>query len=284
MLPAVGHERRRDHLGRQPGHARRAGRSPSWCSGRIEPSGPPADLVRASTSASCPSFYNQLPGQHGTRYADLTQRRAVRVRRGAVLHDRRVRRPAGGRAGARRRRHRARPRHAAQHGRPAGAGDRAGLRPRHRHVGDLGRSRSSRRTGRWTSRPASASSSTSRCPSRTARWSTRAGVRIVEPGTFELLVGPSSRDEVLLRAGFVVTGLTSGPRRHPGDVRRRRGGLRAHRHRARRRGAARPRDARRLRRPGRRPCRGRRLRDGPPDRVPGRARASTSSASTCRRA
>ena len=33
-----------------------------------------------------------------------------------------------------------------------------------------------------------------------------AGKRIVEPGQFELLVGPSSRDEALLRAGFVVTG------------------------------------------------------------------------------
>jgi len=31
------------------------------------------------------------------------------------------------------------------------------------------------------------------------------GHRIVEPGQFELLVGPSSRDEALLRAGFVVT-------------------------------------------------------------------------------
>lgn len=30
------------------------------------------------------------------------------------------------------------------------------------------------------------------------------GQRIVEPGAFELLVGPSSRDEVLLRAGFTV--------------------------------------------------------------------------------
>jgi beta-glucosidase len=31
------------------------------------------------------------------------------------------------------------------------------------------------------------------------------GHRIVEPGAFELLAGPSSRDEVLLRAGFQVT-------------------------------------------------------------------------------
>ncbi|MGM7667727.1 glycoside hydrolase family 3 N-terminal domain-containing protein [Microbacterium sp. A93] len=31
-----------------------------------------------------------------------------------------------------------------------------------------------------------------------------AGNRVVEPGEFELLVGPSSRDEVLLRTGFVV--------------------------------------------------------------------------------
>ncbi|PVE93931.1 glycoside hydrolase family 3 N-terminal domain-containing protein [Microbacterium sp. TPD7012] len=31
-----------------------------------------------------------------------------------------------------------------------------------------------------------------------------AGIRVVEPGAFELLVGPSSRDEVLLTAGFEV--------------------------------------------------------------------------------
>lgn len=30
------------------------------------------------------------------------------------------------------------------------------------------------------------------------------GERVVEPGAFELLVGPSSRDESLLRAGFTV--------------------------------------------------------------------------------
>ena len=32
VLPPSAHERRRDHLGRQPGHARRDARSPSWCS------------------------------------------------------------------------------------------------------------------------------------------------------------------------------------------------------------------------------------------------------------
>jgi len=31
------------------------------------------------------------------------------------------------------------------------------------------------------------------------------GRRVVEPGAFELLVGPSSRDEALLRAAFTVT-------------------------------------------------------------------------------
>ena len=31
------------------------------------------------------------------------------------------------------------------------------------------------------------------------------GRRVVEPGAFELLVGPSSRDEALLVAGFTVT-------------------------------------------------------------------------------
>jgi beta-glucosidase len=32
------------------------------------------------------------------------------------------------------------------------------------------------------------------------------GSRVVEPGAFELLVGPSSRDADLLRAGFAVEG------------------------------------------------------------------------------
>jgi len=32
------------------------------------------------------------------------------------------------------------------------------------------------------------------------------GVRVVEPGAFALLVGPSSRDADLLRAGFTVRG------------------------------------------------------------------------------
>lgn len=32
------------------------------------------------------------------------------------------------------------------------------------------------------------------------------GRRVVEPGAFELLVGPSSRDKDLLRAGFTVKG------------------------------------------------------------------------------
>jgi beta-glucosidase len=32
------------------------------------------------------------------------------------------------------------------------------------------------------------------------------GRRVVEQGTFELLVGPSSRDEALLRATFVIGG------------------------------------------------------------------------------
>jgi beta-glucosidase len=32
------------------------------------------------------------------------------------------------------------------------------------------------------------------------------GRRVVEPGRFELLVGPSSRNEVLLRATFDVRG------------------------------------------------------------------------------
>jgi beta-glucosidase len=34
----------------------------------------------------------------------------------------------------------------------------------------------------------------------------RHGARVVEPGEFALLVGPSSRDEALLRATFAVKG------------------------------------------------------------------------------
>ena len=117
--------------------------------------GPPADLVRASTSASSPTFYNQLPGQHGTRYADLTQRVPFAFGEGlsyttVEYADLQVLEPVLGADDTVRA-------HVTLHNtgdRPV-AGDRAGLRPRHRHVGDLGRARSSRRTGRWTSRPAS---------------------------------------------------------------------------------------------------------------------------------
>jgi beta-glucosidase len=34
----------------------------------------------------------------------------------------------------------------------------------------------------------------------------RSGARVVEPGEFALLVGPSSRDEALLRGTFTVKG------------------------------------------------------------------------------
>ena len=42
-------------------------------------------------------------------------------------------------------------------------------------------------------------------PVATCTFVNAAGVRVVEPGAFELLVGSSSRDEDLLRAAFNVS-------------------------------------------------------------------------------
>ena len=107
--------------------------------GQIEPTGR-LPISFARHVGQQPTYYNQIRGQHGDRYADLTQEPAVRVRRGAVVHDRRVRGAAvlDRRVGA------ATTPCAPQvtvtnTGDPAGAGDRAGLRPRLGHLGQLGR-------------------------------------------------------------------------------------------------------------------------------------------------
>ena len=69
---------------------------------------------------------------------------------------------------------------------------------------DAGPTRSSRRTARSTSRPGERRRVDLELPVADCTLVDAGGRRIVEPGEFELLVGPSSRDEVLLRAGFVV--------------------------------------------------------------------------------
>ena len=112
VLPPSALERRRDHLGVQPRHARRP---------RDRRAGARA---RSSRAAGCrsrsprhvgqqPTYYNQVRGQHGDRYADLTQGPPFAFGEGLTLHDRRVRGPALDATERDRRRHRARRGHAA---------------------------------------------------------------------------------------------------------------------------------------------------------------------------
>ena len=150
--------------------------------GRIEPSGR-LPISFAEHVGQLPVFYNQLPGQHGTRYADLTQRVPFAFGEGlsyttVEYADLRVLEPVLGAS-----RHRPRAGRAAQHGGPAVARDRAGLRAGHGHVGDLGDQGAQdvpaggRRAGRAGGRRPRAARS------RTARWSTRAGAGSSSPAS-----------------------------------------------------------------------------------------------------
>jgi beta-glucosidase len=101
--------------------------------GLVEPSGRlPVSFARHVGQQ--PTYYNQVRGQHGDRYADLTQEPAF-----VFVHDGRVLGPAarGGRPRGRRRRPGLG--HAREHRGPAGAGDRAGVRLGPGDVGVLGR-------------------------------------------------------------------------------------------------------------------------------------------------
>jgi beta-glucosidase len=170
--------------------------------GLVEPSGR-LPISYARHVGQQPTFYNQLPGQHGQRYADLTQNPAFAFGEGltytTVEYDElRVLTPAV----------------TADDSIVAevtlrNTGTRPAVETVQVYVHDVVS------TVTWAEKELKAYQQVSLAPGeqRTVSIELAAaectlvdadGNRIVEPGAFELLVGPSSRDEVLLRAGFAI--------------------------------------------------------------------------------
>ncbi len=171
--------------------------------GIIEPSGR-LPISYARHAGQQPTYYNQLPGQHGTRYADLTQRPAFAFGEGlsystVAYADLLVLTPSVGEG---------------ESVRAQVTVTNTGARPAretvqvyvHRPVTSV----------TWAEKELKAYTQVVLAPGEsqvvdlelpvTALTLVDArGARIVEPGGLELLVGPSSREEVLLRAGFMVT-------------------------------------------------------------------------------
>ena len=123
-----------------------------------------------------PVYYNQVRGQHGRPLRRPHPGPAVRLRRGADLHDGRVVRPHPRRGRPHDRRRRRRRGHPHQHGRAAGARDRAGLRQRRRHERHVGEQGAQGLPAGRRCRPDEARARhASRCRPRRARSSTPPG-------------------------------------------------------------------------------------------------------------
>ncbi len=170
--------------------------------GRIEPSGR-LPISFARHVGQQPTYYNQLRGQHGDRYADLTQRPAWAF--GEGLSYTTVEYEGLALAQAR-----------------LGVGDEivaevtvrnSGARPVRETVQAYVRDAVT--SVSWTDRELKAYRQVDLAPGASARVRIALpvsdctivdadGVRVVEPGAFELLVGPSSREADLLSARFEV--------------------------------------------------------------------------------
>lgn len=171
--------------------------------GQIEPSGR-LPITFAEHVGQLPVYYNQLPAQHGTRYADLTQRVPFAFGEGlsyttVEYDDLRVLEPALGVDGTLRAQ-------VTLHN----VGDRPALETVQVYVRDVVTTvtwaeKELKTYRQVTVEPGARVTVDLELPVADCTIVDAAGHRIVEPGTFELLVGPSSRDEVLLRAGFLVT-------------------------------------------------------------------------------
>jgi beta-glucosidase len=136
--------------------------------GLVEPSGR-LPISFAAHAGQQPTYYNQIPGQHGDRYADLTQRV------------------------------------------PFAFGEGLSYTTVQLYLHDLVTSAT------WAAKELKGFLQVELAPGGTATVDLELpvadctivdsrGRRVVEPGTFALLVGPSSRDEALLRADFTVKG------------------------------------------------------------------------------
>lgn len=171
--------------------------------GHIEPSGR-MPITAARHVGQQPVFYNQLRGQHGDRYADLTQDplfafgeglsyttieySALTVAEPQLTADGTLRATVT----------------------LTNTGDRPALETVQAYVSDLVTSVT------WATRelkayvqvdvaPGQSVTVPLEIPASACTLVDAAGKRVVEPGDFELLVGPSSRLENLLRAGFRIS-------------------------------------------------------------------------------
>ncbi|SOD62315.1 beta-glucosidase [Streptomyces zhaozhouensis] len=172
--------------------------------GLVEPSGRlPVSFARHVGQQ--PTYYNQLRGQHGTRYADLTQSPAFAFGEGlsyttVEYRDLEVLTPVLEAEDTVRARVTL-----------TNTGDRPALETVQLYVSDTVTSVT------WAAKelkgyrqlrlaPGESTTVALELPAADCTLVDAAGNRVVEPGAFELLVGPSSRDEALLRAGFTIKG------------------------------------------------------------------------------
>ncbi|MDX6331295.1 MAG: beta-glucosidase, partial [Streptomycetaceae bacterium] len=170
--------------------------------GLIEPSGR-LPISFARHAGQQPTYYNQVRGQHGSRYADLTQSPAFAFGEGLSYTtvdytDLEVLAPVVGTGGT-------------VHARLTlrNTGTRPALETVQVYISD------SVTSVTWAEKELKTYRQVSLAPGESREVSVELpvaectivdaeGNRLVEPGDFELLVGPSSRDESLLRAGFTV--------------------------------------------------------------------------------
>jgi beta-glucosidase len=172
--------------------------------GLIEPSGR-LPISFARHAGQQPTFYNQVPGQHNNRYADLTQRPAFAFGDGlsystVEYRDLRLLTPELDADGT-----------VLAQVTVDNTGARPALETVQVYVSDRVTSvtwaeRELKAYRQVTLAPGQARVVDLELPVAACTLVDAAGRRVVEPGAFELLVGPSSRPEALLRAGFTVRG------------------------------------------------------------------------------
>ncbi|MER6238700.1 glycoside hydrolase family 3 N-terminal domain-containing protein [Streptomyces clavifer] len=172
--------------------------------GLVEPSGRlPVSFARHAGQQ--PTYYNQIRGQHGTRYADLTQRPAFVFGEGlsyttVTYADLEMLTTSVGTADTLRARVTVR-----------NTGSRPVRETVQVYISDTVTSvtwaeKELKAYQQVTLAPGEAREVLVELPVGACTLVDAEGLRVVEPGEFELLVGPSSRDDALLRAGFTVKG------------------------------------------------------------------------------
>ncbi|MFD5224283.1 glycoside hydrolase family 3 N-terminal domain-containing protein [Microbacterium sp. NPDC058342] len=170
--------------------------------GAVEPSGR-LPISFARHAGQQPTYYNQIRGQHGDRYADLTQSPAWAFGEGrsyttVEYRDLLIEQASLSASGT-----------VVAHVTVVNTGDRPALETVQVYVRDEVTSVS------WADKELKAHTQVHLAPGGSERVRIElpvaactivdaAGARVVEPGRFQLLVGPSSRDEALLAAGFEV--------------------------------------------------------------------------------